>query len=82
MNFWRASQSEIKRKESQMRDGDLSGIFQQFTDILDSRFETCGQYDLHIMHTAQLNAKMYQFHRFFPQKFSNSLRTSIPFHRF
>lgn len=37
MNFWRASQSEIKRKESQMRDGDFSlGYFNISTNILDS----------------------------------------------
>lgn len=40
-----------------------------FTDILDSRFEPCGQHNLHKMHTAEQNAKMYQFHRFFPSEY-------------
>lgn len=78
-----ASRSEIKRKESQMRDGDLSGIFPLFHwhfSLSDADMWAID--DLHIMHGIQIAKKCISFIENFPQKFTDSLWTSVPFHRF
>lgn len=56
-------ESEIKRKKSQTRDGEICEWLHACNSSL---FGTCGQSDLHIIHNS--TAKMYQFQSIFSLK--------------